>query len=350
MPDPDEPLDGRPATRGPETNAGLPRPDGGAPPARAELASPRRTLAGRLGACAARAAALVGSPRAGLQVLDTQRAQLIARCRTGEPVHGVPQPFALGEGLAGWIALHGGAIRTGDAESDARFVVRPNVTAAIRSYLGVPLMAGGECVGVLSFIREEADAFDERHEAIARLVASLVAPHVELARLARLTRIDPLTGLLNRRGLDALELVSATSDPIVGSIVCADLDHFKAVNDRFGHATGDRVLVMVADALAASVRRGDHVARTGGEEFVVVLPGAPLTAAIRIAEAARATLATRTVEGPEGPIRITSSFGVAERHSGETHEAALARADAALYEAKRQGRDRVVAAEPSTTH
>ena len=81
-------------------------------------------------------------------------------------------------------------------------------------------------------------------------------------------------------------------------------------------------------------------------------PSGPSTArraAMRIAEAARTTVAGRAVEGPEGPIRITSSFGVAERHAGETHEAALARADAALYEAKRLGRDRVVAAEPPST-
>ncbi|MBN8616814.1 MAG: GGDEF domain-containing protein, partial [Deltaproteobacteria bacterium] len=154
---------------------------------------------------------------------------------------------------------------------------------------------------------------------------------------------DPLTGVLNRRGLDALE-GAGEDEGVHGSVVCVDLDHFKEVNDTHGHAIGDRVLVMVADVLANSVRRGDSVARTGGEEFVVILPGAPLTAAMRIAENARKAIAVSTIDSPAGPVRVTSSFGVAERRADETHEACVARADAALYAAKRAGRDRVLAA------
>lgn len=308
----------------------------------AEFLARRRELDELLSECVTRAASLVGSPRASIQVLDATRAQLIARCRAGEPVHGEPAPFALGEGLAGWIALHGKPIRAGQAERDARFVPRASRTVPIASYLGVPLLAGGECVGVLSFTHVRESAFDARHEAIAVLVAALVAPHVELARLARLTRLDPLTGLLNRRGLEAVEH-AREGKALVGSVICADLDHFKDVNDRHGHAVGDRVLVVVADVLARAVRRGDSVARTGGEEFLVVLPGAPLAAALRIAEAARATLAATDIDAPSGKLRVTSSFGVAERRAGESHEDAIARADAALYGAKRAGRNRVVA-------
>ena len=314
----------------------------------AEFLSRRRELDELLSECVTRGAALVGSPRASMQVLDHARAQLIARCRAGEPVHGVPAPFALGEGLAGWIALHGKPIRTGRAEEDTRFVARASRTVPLASYLGVPLLAGGECVGVLSFAHVQENAFDAHDEAVAVLVAALVAPHVELARLARLTRIDPLTGVLNRRGLDALEGVGHDEGlrPGMeqGSVICVDLDHFKDVNDTHGHAIGDRVLVRVADVLARTVRRGDSVARTGGEEFVVILPGAPLTAAMRIAENARRALAASVIDAPLGPVRVTASFGVAERGADETHEACVARADAALYAAKRAGRDRVLAA------
>ncbi len=314
----------------------------------AEFVSRRRSLDELLSECVTRAAELVGSPRASIQVLDANRAQLIARCRAGEPVHGVPAPFALGEGLAGWIALHGKPIRAGRAEHDARFVARASRTVPLASYLGVPLVAGGECLGVLSFAHVKEDAFDAHDEAIAVLVAALVAPHVELARLARLTRIDPLTGVLNRRGLDALEGTDQDERPSHGmghgSVICVDIDHFKDVNDTRGHAIGDRVLVMVADMLAKAVRRGDSVARTGGEEFVVILPGAPLSAAMRIAEAARQAIAAAAIDSPAGPVRVTSSFGVAERRAEETHEACVARADAALYAAKHAGRDRVLAA------
>ena len=267
----------------------------------AEFLSRRRELDELLSECVTRGAALVGSPRASIQVLDPARAQLIARCRAGEAVHGVPAPFALGEGLAGWIALHGKPIRAGRAEADARFVARASRSVPLASYLGVPLLAAGECLGVLSFKHVEEEAFDAHDEAIAVLVAALVAPHVELARLARLTRIDPLTGVLNRRGLDALE--GAAEAGAHGSVICVDLDRFKDVNDTHGHAIGDRVLVMVADVLAKAVRRGDSVARTGGEEFVVILPGAPLTAAMRIAENARTAIAASVIDAPLGPVR-----------------------------------------------
>jgi diguanylate cyclase (GGDEF)-like protein len=305
--------------------------------------SRRRDLDALLVECVTRAANLIGAPRASIQVLDPEKKQLIARCRAGESVHSDPEPFALGEGLSGWVALHVQPIRTGNAEQDPRFVARSTRTRRMGSFLGVPMVAGGACLGVLSFSSEDEDRFDAGHEVLAELVAAIVAPHVELARLARLTKLDPLTGLLNRRGLDAQIEAPARA---TGSLVAADLDHFKSVNDRFGHATGDRVLVMVADVLAGVVRRGDSVARTGGEEFLVVLPGAPLAAAMRIAEQARARIERSAVDGPAGPVRVTSSFGVAEVAPGETVEAATARADAALYEAKRQGRNRVVEAAP----
>jgi diguanylate cyclase (GGDEF)-like protein len=312
--------------------------------------SRRRELDDLLSECVTRAAHLIGSQRASLQVLDPDKKQLIARCRAGEPVHSDPEPFALGEGLAGWVALHGLPIRAGDAEKDPRFVQRPSRRRRMGSFLGVPLLAGGSCIGVLSFSQDAHDRFDVWHQALAELVAAIVSPHVELARLARLTKVDPLTGLLNRRGLDAHR---DAPRPAIASVVAVDLDHFKSVNDSFGHATGDRVLVMVADVLAGIVRRGDWVARTGGEEFVMVLPGAPLAAAVRIAERARARIAATPVlagggQSAVGEVRVTSSFGVAELAPGETIEAATARADAALYEAKRLGRDRVVEATPAS--
>lgn len=308
----------------------------------ADYLARRRTLDELLEACTVRAAALLGAPRASVQVLDAKRAELVAFYRHGEVSAIESAPFALGEGLAGWIALHERPIRVAVAKDDPRFVVRESDSAPFSSYLGVPLLAGGECLGVLAFSHEAPGVFGERHQTLAVLVAALVAPHVELARLAQLTRIDPLTGLLNRRGLDRLEESGQPEAPVV-SLICVDLDHFKRVNDAHGHAVGDRVLVMVADVLAQSVRKGDSVARIGGEEFLVIMPGAPLAAAIRTAELARAAIGAATVEAPDGQVRVTASFGVAEHLRGESHDDTFQRADAALYEAKRLGRDRVVA-------
>lgn len=195
----------------------------------------------------------------------------------------------------------------------------------------------------------------------ARRVAevALAAAHRELAlrvaeieslnaKLRELAIRDPLTGLHNRRyfeetaGRDAARAVRA-GEPV--AILAIDLDHFKAVNDRFGHAAGDLVLRALADILTAGVRDSDLVCRFGGEEFVVLLPGATMVVALERAEAVRAELAGTLIDPGDGTeIRSTVSVGVAVfRGEGDSHEAALRRADAALYEAKRAGRNRVIA-------
>ncbi|WP_337175633.1 diguanylate cyclase [Paludisphaera sp.] len=157
---------------------------------------------------------------------------------------------------------------------------------------------------------------------------------------------DPLTGLANRRALDRMLDIQLTVQACEGRPFClvmADIDHFKAVNDRWGHACGDRVLAAFADLLRGLSRAEDLVARLGGEEFVVLLPDAPLEVAMRVAE--RLRLATPDAGPPEmAPRRLTASFGVAEAVPGDTASRLLRRADAALYRAKAGGRDRVEAA------
>ncbi|MDX9734759.1 MAG: GGDEF domain-containing protein [Thermoanaerobaculia bacterium] len=165
--------------------------------------------------------------------------------------------------------------------------------------------------------------------------------------IERLARTDPLTHLVNRRGLEEAiaherDRAERTGEPL--SVVALDLDRFKRVNDTWGHAVGDRLLAAVGEALRAGVRPYDVAARLGGEEFLLVLPATRRERAADVAERLRARVADLVVEGL--PERVTSSAGVAEHARGETTEALLARADAALYEAKRQGRDQVVVAPP----
>jgi len=154
--------------------------------------------------------------------------------------------------------------------------------------------------------------------------------------------IDPLTGMLNRKALaqrveELAQQSQITTQPI--GLIVGDIDHFKHVNDSHGHAAGDAVLKDVAYELRKTLRAFDFFYRTGGEEFLVLLPGADVQGAIELAEALRVAVDA----GPNGGHRVTMSFGAAASAAGETfdYEAVFARADAALYEAKRSGRNRV---------
>jgi diguanylate cyclase (GGDEF)-like protein len=163
---------------------------------------------------------------------------------------------------------------------------------------------------------------------------------------AELARIDPLTGLINRRAfLERCTLERSRVERQAGplSLALLDLDNFKEVNDRFGHQAGDQALQEFAKALQKTMRSTDALSRTGGEEFAVLMPGTDGKAAREIAERIRTEVATIAL--PKG--RLTTSIGVALWDGAETFEAWYRRADQALYRAKDAGRNRVESALPS---
>ncbi|GIE93952.1 GGDEF domain-containing protein [Paractinoplanes rishiriensis] len=184
--------------------------------------------------------------------------------------------------------------------------------------------ADGTCPGTVVVVRDITE--------LERLRAELTDQAVR----------DGLTGVYNRRHLTAV-LDEAVAGPDL-SVVLIDVDHFKIVNDRYGHAVGDQVLVRVAEELAGAVRETDTVARYGGEEFVVVLPGTDALTAADRADRWRARCAAVAVDTPLGPLTVTFSAGVAELSAGDRPDDLLRHADEALYRAKRAGRDRVVVA------
>jgi diguanylate cyclase (GGDEF)-like protein len=154
-------------------------------------------------------------------------------------------------------------------------------------------------------------------------------------------RTDILTGLLNRRALFDSFAVQTLREG--DAVVAFDLDHFKAINDRHGHSTGDEVLRLFADALRQNERSIDIVARTGGEEFVLIMRDASMQLATSTAERIRAIFADSHVDTITGPLHSTASAGIAlTKPSGEGFETVLHRADTALYRAKNGGRNRVV--------
>ena len=179
-------------------------------------------------------------------------------------------------------------------------------------------------------------------------LAVLLLINSELQRsLWALIELDPLTGLLNRRGLKSrLErLQQRASDTPGGSglvVAMIDFDHFKSINDRFGHAAGDAVLRGLGKLLLSHVRPNDLAVRMGGEEFAVVWQAVDASQAQGLAERLRKSVAELSFDTPMGPIQATVSIGVAmPRAENEGVEELLGRADSALYKAKREGRNRV---------
>ncbi|HEX6602014.1 MAG TPA: GGDEF domain-containing protein [Solirubrobacterales bacterium] len=198
-------------------------------------------------------------------------------------------------------------------------------------------------------IPDPAAAWDQRQQliAIAALIISTVILSGALIESDRAHRrrstLDPLTGLFNRNALEQRlgELDGQPCDPTAGlshAFLLCDLDHFKQVNDRYGHAAGDAVLQDVAYTMRAALRAGDSIYRVGGEEILVMLPGAGYADAMEIAERLREEVRERRPVG----VEVSLSIGVAVADPGvvDTQDM-LSRADAALYAAKAEGRNRV---------
>jgi two-component system, cell cycle response regulator len=162
---------------------------------------------------------------------------------------------------------------------------------------------------------------------------------------------DPLTAVWNRsHSLEALgrEVARSQREGVAVSVLMADLDHFKSVNDTFGHMAGDAVLREAARRIRASVRQYDVVGRYGGEEFIAVLPGCETDGALALANRIRAGIGETPVDTSEGVVGVTISIGAATYPDvGRTPEELIRAADAALYRAKRSGRDRVERADPA---
>ncbi|WCG84449.1 sensor domain-containing diguanylate cyclase [Pectobacterium sp. A5351] len=167
-------------------------------------------------------------------------------------------------------------------------------------------------------------------------------------RLEQMATTDKLTGLMNRQAFDYLFRRLGAKNALQHkslSILLIDIDHFKRINDQYGHNVGDFVLQGVSSLLSGNTRASDQSCRWGGEEFVILLDDCDINAALQRAEALRHSIEIAPIPYREGTIQVTVSCGVAEYRAGETLSMLINRADIALYQAKQQGRNRVVHAQ-----
>lgn len=216
--------------------------------------------------------------------------------------------------------------------------------------LAAGLGAGANDFIAKPFHAEELRARLRNGERILALQSELIEAHEQMRRLAM---TDPLTQMLNRRAmLDALrrdeDRMRRERRPL--AVVMVDLDHFKAINDRHGHAAGDVALRTVGQSLEACVRGGDYVGRWGGEEFLVALPGADPIQCAEVAERCRSSIAAQKIPLDDGEVmRLTASFGSASTEGSDRNElmTLIENADKALYWAKEAGRNRVKIYVPS---
>jgi len=222
--------------------------------------------------------------------------------------------------------------------------------ATLKSHLTLPLAVEGDIMGCISLNSDQSNAFDAQDlqffSVIGYQMAATLKHFQRFSSIQNIAIYDTLTDLYNRRYFEerlALEAQKSFYGGTSLSLVMVDIDHFKKVNDTFGHTEGDKVLCRISSLLKASVRKKDTVARYGGEEFFLILPEAGLEESFIIAERIRHLVENTSFDVGQAEINLTVSSGISNFpvHRASSKEELVKMADLALYDAKRGGRNRV---------
>jgi diguanylate cyclase (GGDEF)-like protein len=277
-------------------------------------------------------AELVPVSNVSVRLLDDTRTLLVASARAGAPFHANRGfEFVTGEGLLGWVQKHGRSLLLDDAESDPRFAPRPDQRKSIASFVAVPILERGVCIGVLSAADEKPALLDRDHEALFGLVADVCGAQLRCVRLLRLLGSEERAVALPEGKLP--EEISV--DPLSALIV--DLDSLPTIRARFGMGYVEDLMRSIAANVADVVRRGDLVIRRGEAEIVVLLPLLTVVSAMRVAERIRRSVEAVLESSRAESTHLTVSVGVVERESGEILDALLARARAAVERSRERG-------------
>ncbi len=261
----------------------------------------------------------------------------------------------MGQGIAGWVALHGEPLLIPDVRHDPRFArqVDEAIDFDTRSIVCVPVKSKDRILGVVELVNSLEDGdFSEADLKILSTIADYAAIAIENAhyvhKVRELVITDDLTGLFNARHLHELleyEVERARRYGTDLSLVFIDLDHFKNVNDTYGHLVGSRLLAEVGHVIRHHIRKVDMAARYGGDEFVIVLPNTSKAGALTVISKLRQKMKAQDFLAGEGcRIRVTASFGIASFPDDAQNKHDLIRlADRAMYDVKETTRDAIKA-------
>lgn len=300
---------------------------------------------------------LLGAKRWSLLLLDEATGELrfeIAASEAAERLKGFRLPR--GEGIAGWVALHGEPLLIPDVQQDPRFTrqVDEAVHFTTRSIICVPVKCREKVYGVMQLVNSLTEgSFDEADLRILSTIADFAAIAMENARqferIRQLLITDDLTGLYNCRHFHDLldyEIDRSRRYDTDLCLVFIDLDHFKNVNDTYGHLAGSRLLAEIGGLLRENVRKADLAARYGGDEFVLLLPSTGKMGALTVAANLRRAIREHRCQGDDGRrFGVTASFGIAAFPADAQDKESLLRvADQKMYQVKETTRDGILAA------
>lgn len=291
---------------------------------------------------------LLGAERGTIMIYEEESDELTARVIRGvEDSRSSGIRLRRGEGIAGTVVATGKSIISNEGWKDPNFKQLAERERDIRQILCVPLTVNQNTIGVINLVNKTSgEPFSDDDLRLVESLATHAAFTIENERLFNLSIYDGLTGVYVHRHFQlvlAKEIEKARRYGRPLSLLVLDVDHFKQFNDTYGHQVGDVVLAQLAGIIKHALRVPDIVARYGGEEFVVILPETTLDGARTFAERLRLLVENHVVQSRAGPLKVTISIGVAS-HGAEdtsTKEDLIKQADAALYRAKAEGRNRV---------
>jgi diguanylate cyclase (GGDEF)-like protein len=293
-----------------------------------------------------------------LLLLDEEKQELYFEIAVGPGADKLKElRLPLGEGVAGWVAREGEPLVVPDAREDPRWNQKVDELTKFttRSIVCVPLISRGAVLGVIELVNAEPNSFLESDIRLLGSLADYAAIALENARnflrVQELTVTDDVTALFNSRHLHEMlnaEYERSKRYELTFSIIFFDLDHFKNVNDQYGHLCGSKLLKETGDLVRSSLRTVDIPTRYGGDEFVVILPQTSKAQALHVTRRLRLALNERTFLTSEGlKVRVTASFGVSNfPEDALTRDDVLRLADEAMYRVKETTRDGIQIAEP----